>query len=107
MVPTAAAANARALGRIHSVKTATIRQIEVSQRTEPWSVYCAHQPFTVSRNNVMIRIAGAVLVLLALILVLCATGDALSLSIAATVTVVLLIIAFSIAATGWTIRRDN
>ena len=55
----------------------------------------------------MIRIAGSVLVLLALIAVLCATGDALSFSIVATLMTILLIIAFGIAATGWTIRHDN
>ena len=55
----------------------------------------------------MIRIAGSVLVFLALIAVLCAANDALSFSIAETLTAVLLIVAFGIAATGWTIRHDN
>ena len=55
----------------------------------------------------MIRIAGSVLVVLALIVVLCATNDALSFSIVGTLTAILLIVAFGIAATGWTIRHDN
>lgn len=55
----------------------------------------------------MIRIAGGTLVLLALIVVLFAANDALSFSIAGTLTAVLLIIAFGVAATGWTIRHDN
>ncbi len=55
----------------------------------------------------MIRIAGVVLVLLALIVVLFAANNAVSFSAVGTVTAVLLIIAFGIAATGWTIRHDN
>ena len=54
----------------------------------------------------MIRIAGSVLVILAVILALCAANDALSFSIAGTLAAVLLIVAFGVAATGWTIRRD-
>jgi hypothetical protein len=55
----------------------------------------------------MIRIAGGVLVLLALIVALCAINDDLSFSIVGTLTAILLIVAFGIAATGWTIRHDN
>lgn len=55
----------------------------------------------------MIRIAGSVLVVLALIVGLCAANDALSFSLAGTLTAVLLIVAFGIAATGWTVRHDN
>lgn len=71
------------------------------------NVYCPDRYFTASRNNIMIRIADCVLVLLALIVVLCATNDALSFSIVGTLTAILLIVAFGIAATGWTIRHDN
>ena len=55
----------------------------------------------------MIRIAGGVLVVLAFVVMLCAAGDALSFSLVETLTAVLLIVAFGIAATGWTIRHDN
>ena len=55
----------------------------------------------------MIRIAGSVLGLLALIVAFCAINDDLSFSIAGTLMAVLLIVAFGIAATGWTIRHDN
>jgi hypothetical protein len=55
----------------------------------------------------MIRIAGSVLVVLVLVVGLCAANDALSFSVAGTLTAVLLIVAFGIAATGWTIRHDN
>jgi hypothetical protein len=58
-------------------------------------------------GTTMIRIAGGVLVLLALIVALCAINDDLSFSIVGTLTAILLIVAFGIAATGWTIRHDN
>jgi len=59
------------------------------------------------RNNIMIRVAASVLAFLALIVALCATTDALSFSIVATLTAILLIVAFGVAAAGWTIRHDN
>jgi len=55
----------------------------------------------------MIRVAASVLAFLALIVALCATTDALSFSIVATLTAILLIVAFGVAAAGWTIRHDN
>ena len=55
----------------------------------------------------MVRLAGSVLVILALFVALCAANDALSFSLAGTLTAVLLIVAFGVAATGWTIRHDN
>jgi hypothetical protein len=58
-------------------------------------------------EDIMIRIAGSVVVVFGLIAVLCAANDVLSFSIAGTLTEILLIVAFGIAATGWTIRHDN
>ncbi len=55
----------------------------------------------------MIRIAGIVLVVLALVVVLFAANSAVSFSVVGTLTAVLLIVAFGVAATGWTIRHDN
>lgn len=54
----------------------------------------------------MIRIAGSVLVLLAFVAAICATNDAWSFSIVETSAAVLLIVAFGVAAVGWTIRHD-
>jgi hypothetical protein len=79
----------------------------VNQKGSRRIVYYPHRYFTASGNDIMIRIAGGVLILLALILVLCAANDALSFSLAGTLAAVLLIIAFGVAATGWTIRHDN
>ncbi len=72
------------------------------------NVYCAPPvSYGFHGTKLMIRIAGSVLVVLALVVVLCVTNDALSFSLAGTLTAVLLIVAFGIAATGWTIRHDN
>jgi uncharacterized membrane protein YqjE len=54
----------------------------------------------------MVRVASILLGIAVLIAVLFATNDGWNLSAVETFTAVVLIVAFGIAATGWTIRHD-